>query len=81
MRRARREGVKADSVLSSDLDEVPAGVVEDCGCNGTHGCWGLHKAHASLEKSGVFGLYVVDGERRERNAIGDQAALNGPTAG
>lgn len=59
-------------LLRDELDEISTRVVEDGndGCSDVHG-W-LREHHALGGESGVFGLDVVDGELRERDAVFDE---------
>ena len=64
-----------------DLDEVAAGVVEHCRGHRAHVGRRLREPHAETDEAVVLGGDVVDGERRERDAVLDEGFLERPRRG
>src|SRR5690606_10821596 len=62
-------------VLLRDLDQIAAGVVEHGAGHRAHVHRLLGEVHAEGAETLVLGLHVVDGERGERDAVGDQRLL------
>src|SRR3954464_4871760 len=69
------------SMSLSELNQVATGVIEDSGGHGAHGDRRLREAHASTREAVEFGLDILDTERREGNAVGDECVLERPRCG
>jgi hypothetical protein len=61
--------------MSSDLDEVAAGVIEHGGGDRTHGGGFLGESHPLSEEPSVFPADVLYGEHHERNPVGGERVL------
>ena len=60
-RRARLRRLRL-TLLLCDLDQVAAGIVENCGNNTSEVCWRLHESHTSCHETHVLGSDIVDRE-------------------
>ena len=77
-RLVRRRSSDRGLLHGDDLDEVPAGVVENRHHGGSDVDWSLDKSHALSAKPLVLGVDIVDGERGGRDAVIDERLLVRP---
>ena len=67
-RRARLRSLRL-TLLLCDLDQVAAGIVENCGNNTSEVCWRLHESHTSCHETLVLGSDIVDREGGTRDPV------------